>query len=179
MCSIPASLHLCGCSSQHVKSSWIDLRIYFARQGARNRMLRHFCRRPQVRGGRRATQQPGEMSSSTTRKLHSRTTTSDTASCPRVLPVFLSHPPLPLHCDFDEGSYRGGLCAIVCVTQCTTVCWGLLCLHSGSITAGFHHPGDPRYRPGSGADTCDTYATFTTNPTLGSLACRQEPKFRS
>ena len=42
----------------------------------------------------------------------------------------------------------------------------LLCLHSGSIPAGFHHPGDPRYRPGSGADTCDTYATFTTNPTL-------------
>ena len=30
-----------------------------------------------------------------------------------------------------------------------------MCLHSGSIPAGFHHPGDPRYRPGSGADTCD------------------------
>ena len=53
-----------------------------------------------------------------------------------------------------------GDCVLLYVSQCTTVCWGLLCLHSGSIPAGFHHPGDPRYRPGSGADTCDTYATF-------------------
>ena len=51
-------------------------------------------------------------------------------------------------------------CVLLYVSQCTTVCWGLLCLHSGPIPAGFHHPGDPRYRPGSGADTCDTYATF-------------------
>ena len=36
----------------------------------------------------------------------------------------------------------------------------------GSSPAGFHRPGDPRYRPGSGADTCDTYATFTMLPAV-------------
>ena len=101
----------------------------------------------------------GEMSSPANREsLRSRTTTSDTASQGSRLsfsPTLLS-----LYIAISTEVLIAGDCVLLYVSQCTTVCWGLLCLHSGSIPAGFHHPGDPRYRPGSGADTCDTYATF-------------------
>ena len=81
----------------------------------------------------------GEMSSPANREsLRSRTTTSDTASQGSRLsfsPTLLS---LYIAISTEVLIAGGGLCAIV--TQCTTVCWGLLCLHSGYIPAGATPP---------------------------------------
>ena len=53
---------------------------------------------------------------------------------------------------------RGTVC--YCMYHNARLFAGVSCVCIRAIPAGFHHPGDPRYRPGSGADTCDTYATF-------------------
>ena len=114
----------------------------------------------------------GEMSSPANREsLRSRTTTSDTASQGSRLsfsPTLLS-----LYIAISTEVLIAGDCVLLYVSQCTTVCWGLLCLHSGSIPAGFHHPGDPRYRPGSGADTCDR--GFRTSLIYDMLLVRSTP----